>query len=44
MPRYTIDPNTYHLVEEFPAQPQSEDVHFDVLWYGTSFLDEDKIT
>jgi hypothetical protein len=41
-PRYTIDPETHHPVEAFPAQPRSEDVHFDVLWYGKSFLDEDQ--
>ena len=41
-PRYAIDPNTHRPIEVFPAQPRSEDVHFDVLWNGTLFLDEDK--
>ena len=41
-PRYNIDPKTNRHVEVFPAQPGSEDAHFDLLWYGKSFLDENE--
>jgi hypothetical protein len=41
-PRYSIDPKTNRPVEVFPAQRNSEDVHFDVLWYRKSFLDENE--
>ena len=41
-PRYTYDANGDNRTEVFPAQSRSEDVHFDVLWYGKSFLDEDQ--
>jgi hypothetical protein len=40
-PGYAEDPKTFRLVEAYPARACSEDVHFDVLWYGKSFLDED---
>lgn len=40
-PHYAEDPNTFRLVEVRPACACSEDVHFDILWYGKSFLDED---
>ena len=40
-PRYAEDPNTLRWVEVYPARACSEDVHFDILWYGKSFLDED---
>jgi hypothetical protein len=41
-PRYAPDPETIRLIETYPARPCSEDVHFDVLWYGKSFLDENR--
>jgi hypothetical protein len=41
-PRYTFDANGDHRTEVFAAQSRSEDVHFDVLWYGKSFLNEDQ--
>lgn len=40
-PRYAYDSIAGRNVEIHPARPQAEDVHFDVLWYGKSFLEED---
>ena len=41
-PRYDFDPDADRHIEVIPARPRSEDVQFDVLWYGESFLDEDR--
>ena len=43
-PRFAQDPNTFRLVEACSARACSEDVHFDILWDGKSFLDEDTKT
>jgi hypothetical protein len=40
-PRYARDPDTYRIIEASPARQDSEDVHFDVLWYGKDFLEQD---
>ena len=40
--RSHFDGETNNTVEVMPKQPRSEEVHFDVLWYGKSFLDEDE--
>lgn len=42
--RYAPDPQTGDPVVVHPAQDRSEDAHFDQLWYGRSFLDEDRRT
>jgi len=36
------DPETYQLMEVYPERQCSEDVHFDTVWYGRSFLEEAK--
>lgn len=41
-PRYAEDPNTFQLVVVHPERKYSEDVQFDVLWYGRSFLEDDE--
>jgi hypothetical protein len=40
--RYAPHPETGDPVVVHPAQDRSEDVHFDKVWYGRSFLDEDR--
>lgn len=41
-PRYGEDQETFELVEVHPERQCSEDGHFDMLWYGQSFLEEDE--
>jgi hypothetical protein len=41
-PRYREDQETFELVEVHPERKCSEDGHFDKLWYGRSFLEEDE--
>jgi len=36
------DPKTFKLVISHPERTCSEDVNFDVLWYGRDFLEEDR--
>jgi hypothetical protein len=40
--RYREDSQTYQLIVVHPERQCSEDVHFDTVWYGRSFLDEEK--
>jgi hypothetical protein len=40
--RYRVDAETFKPVVVHPEYECSEDGHFDVMWYGRSFLDEDR--
>ena len=43
-PRKDINPDTHRLIDVLPARQDSEDAHFDVLFYGKSFLEEKATT
>jgi hypothetical protein len=36
------DPDTYQLMVVHPERQCAEDVHFDTVWYGRSFLEKEK--
>jgi len=38
-PCYRREPDTHQLLEVLPERKDSADTHFDILWYGKSFLD-----
>jgi hypothetical protein len=38
-PHYVEDAKTFQIVQSRPPSTHAEDVHFDVLWFGESFLE-----